>query len=284
MDKRESAVTGNHSICVDIAVLKDPKLFDTLDALRRQTRKPDRILIADGGSPKEFVDRILKEYGDLPVEVRNLPGTHIETKDASIDYIAEDVTAFLDSDEVPPPEWLEKMVEPIISGDADFTGGPTRPPNAPKNGVERYYNELDRRIYESDVEQDIVYIPLGNTAWKTSLLKDLRFDRRIIFRGGAPDYDLEMRAVDAGHKGLFVKDAWVYHNKATQKGYFALMKHRYRYLVGAAVVMMKNGRLKKRLSEKRKSVKMPFAYVEAAMKPVALIHAYLYWNLVVKRK
>ena len=284
MDKAAGTMADNPSVCVDIAVLKDPKLFDTLDSLRKQSRKPDRIIVADGGSPKDYVDRILRDYSDLPIEVCNLPGTHIATKDASIDHITEDVTAFLDSDEVAPPDWLQKIVEPIVSGTADFTGGPTRPPNEPRNGVERYYNELDRRIYESDVQQDIVYIPLGNTAWRTSLLKNLRFDKRIVFRGGAPDYDLEMRAVDAGYKGFFVKDAWVYHNKATEKGYFALMKHRYRYLVGAAVVMLKNRRLRKRVSEKRMIVRMPFAYVEAAMKPIALIHAYFYWNLVVKRK
>jgi GT2 family glycosyltransferase len=275
---------GHPTVGVDIAVLNDPKLFDTLNSLRGQSLKPDLVLIADGGSPNGFIERIRNEFSDLPLKIAIIPGSHITTKDASIDHITTDIVAFLDSDEVAPPEWLETITRPIAEGKADFTGGPTRPPGEPKNSIERYYNELERRIYEGDVEIDVVYMPLGNTAWRTSLLKRLRFDRRIVFRGGAPDYDLEMRAVDAGYRGLFVRDAWVYHNKGTVKGYGALMKHRYRYLVGAAVVMIKNGRLGRRVGEKRKRIGLPFAYIEDMMKPVALIHAFFYWELVAKRK
>ena len=276
--------TVSPTICVDIAVLNDPKLFDTLNSLRGQSLKPDLVLIADGGSPAGFIEKIRNEFYDLPLEVVVLPGSHITTKDASIDHITTDIAAFLDSDEVAPQEWLATITKPIIDGVADFTGGPTRPPGEPKNNIERYYNELERRIYEGDVEQDVVYMPLGNTAWRTSLLKKLRFDHRIVFRGGAPDYDLEMRAVDAGYRGLFVRDAWAYHNKGTVKGYGSLMKHRYRYLVGAAVVMIKNRRLGKRAGEKRTRIRMPFAYVEDLMKPIALVHAFIYWEFVVKRK
>lgn len=252
--------------------------------MRKQSLRPNTIFVADGGSTTEYLERIRHSCVNLPLKIKVIPGTPITTKNGSLDDIDEDITAFLDSDEIAPPDWLMKLTEPIALGSADFTGGPTKPAGEAKSKVEMYYNELEKRIYEGDVEQDIVYIPLGNTAWRTSLLKKLRFDSTIVFRGGAPDYDLEMRAVDAGYKGVFVREAWVYHNKSTSGGYSKLIKHRYRYLVGAAVVMIKNDRLKKRLSEKRKSVKMPFAYVEAAMKPIALIHAYVYWNLVVKRK
>ncbi|MBX8634487.1 MAG: glycosyltransferase family 2 protein [Candidatus Thermoplasmatota archaeon] len=285
MAEEENANTGRKmTIGVDIAVLNDPKLFDTLNSMREQSLKPELVLIADGGSPSEYIEKIRNDFSDLPLKIAILPGSHITTKNASIDHITTDIVAFLDSDEVAPREWLATISKPIVEGKADFTGGPTRPPGEPRNSIERYYNELERRIYEGDVEQDVVYMPLGNTAWKTFLLKHLRFDRRIVFRGGAPDYDLEMRAVDAGYRGLFVRDAWVYHNKGTVKGYRALVKHRYRYLVGAAVVMIKNGRLRKRAGEKRTMIKMPFAYVEELMKPIALVHAFIYWEFVVKRK
>ena len=272
------------TICVNITVLNDPKIFDTLNSLRTQAIRPDLVLVADGGSPAGYIERIKAEFTDLPMKVTILPGSPITTKNASLDHITTDITAFLDSDEIAPPDWLEKITKPIVSERADFTGGPTRPYTDPASSIEKYYNELETRIYEGDVEQDVVYMPLGNTAWRTTLLKQLRFDSRIVFRGGAPDYDLEMRAVDAGYRGMFISEAWVYHNKSTTKGYGALLKHRYRYLVGAAVVMIKNKRLGKRFTEKRTRVRMPFAYVEMAMKPIALVHAAIYWEFVVKRK
>ncbi|MBX8632629.1 MAG: glycosyltransferase family 2 protein [Thermoplasmata archaeon YP2-bin.285] len=271
------------TVCVQITVLNDEKILDTLKSLRLQTLKPDCIFVADGGSPEGYIERLKREFSDLPLRIMVIPGTPIITKNGSIDHISEDITAFLDSDEIAPPDWLRHLTEPIMGGEADFTGGPTRPVGEPSTEIEKYYNEIEKRIYEGDVEQDVTYMPLGNTAWRTSILKSLRFDSTITFRGGAPDYDLEMRAVDAGYRGMFLREAWVYHNKSTRKGYLALAKHRYRYLVGAAVVMIKNRRLRRRIGEKRRRIKMPFAYVESAMKPIALIHAALYWKLVVKR-
>ena len=278
----------NPTICVNISVLDDPRICYTVGSLNHQTVKPDMVLIAyGGGNPivvRELKEELKRNFPSLNIITIACPGTPIQSKINALNYIDTDITAYLDADELAPETWLEHLTEPINTGRADYTGGPTKQIGEAKSGPERYYNELERRIYEGDVKQDVTYMPLGNTAWRTSLLKELRFDSRITFRGGAPDYDLEMRAVDAGYKGEFVREAWVYHDKSTDKGYMALLRHRYKYLVGAAVIMIKNRRLGRRLGEKRIRIKHPFVYVEMAMKPLALIHAALLWQILKRRE
>jgi GT2 family glycosyltransferase len=187
------------------------------------------------------------------------------------------VTAFLDADERAPPGWLGRLVAPIESGAADFAGGPTRPLRPPEGSIERYSVMLEASIYADLVPRQVSYLPLQNTAWRTSSLRQLGFDARIPF---AEDHDLETRAARAGLVGTFVPDAWVFHDKGTERSFPRWAHKRYRYLVAMAMSLLKNGELGRRLSERRRSVAHPLRYLEAAMKPFAFVHAEFRWRRV----
>lgn len=275
---------------VEICNFNDTKLRDALAGLSSQTFQPDTVLIADGGSGEGYRREIMAfiegepAVSNMNIIWKTLEGTQPETRQKSIPFLEGEITAFLDSDEVPPPAWLEALTAPIREGRADFTGGPMLS-NPGTDYISSYYTELEKRIYGSDVEIDVTYMPLGNTAWKTEILRKLGFDPRLAQSyGQAEDYDLEMRSVDAGYRGLFVREAEVRHNQTYPAGFTGLARKRYAYLLAAAVVMTKNRRLRKRASEKRERVKHPFAKYEALMKPVALIHGFLRWHLVVSRR
>jgi hypothetical protein len=47
-----------------------------------------------------------------------------------------------------------------------------------------------------------------------------------------------------------------------------------------AMSMLKNHELAERLGERRRPVRHPLRYVEALMKPVALVHAWVRWSRV----
>jgi len=269
-------------ICVEITLLNDARVFDTLKSLETQSRKADRILLADGGSRREFLDEIQQRFGHLPLEILILKGTIPETREKSLDHVEEEVLVFLDSDQIAPEDWLSSLVKPIEEGKADFSGGPTRPYIETENPVQRYFDTVEERIYNRDISYDLGYLPMGNSAWKTDAIKKMHFDMRLA-KWGSEDYDLEMRALDAGYRGFFVKEAWVYHNKSAEKSYFRLMKRRYRYLKSTALVLIKNRRVRSRITWKNENTGHPFEMLETAMKPVAFMHAYIYYHTVFRR-
>ena len=277
-------------IVVEICNFNDKRLAEALKGLSLQSRPPDRVLIADGGSSEDYINR-MKEWqrsdpgvGRLNIEWKVLNGTPLETRQKSIEYLDEDVTVFLDSDEVPMSNWLDEITAPILQGNADFTGGVMRSVINNPDFISSYYKEIEDRIYGSDVTIDVTYMPLGNTAWKTEILKRLKFDMRLAKScGEAEDYDLEMRAIDSGYRGEYVPGALVKHFQNFPKSYWDLVRKRYQYLLGASVVMIKNRRLGKRVREKRMKLRHPFGKVEALLKPLALVHGFFRWHFRVSR-
>ncbi len=269
------------TVCVEIAVRDDRRLLDALDSLGAQTRPPDRVLVAASTeSPEALLEDARRRLSRIPVEVARFAGGVVDARAGALPRIREDTTVFLDSDERAPPEWLARIVGPVESGAATFVGGPTRPGRPPSSATERYSVLLEESIYRDLVPHRIAYVPLQNTAWRTSELRALGFDPRIPF---AEDHDLETRAARSGARGLFLPDAFVYHDLSGEASLYRWARKRYRYLVAMAMSLLKNGELRGRLDERRRPVRHPLRYVEAAMKPVALVDAAIRWRRVRER-
>ena len=267
---RRGATVG--TICVELAVFDDPRLLNALASLDRQSRRPDLVLVAGSpASPQELFAEAQRRFPGLPIRLERFPGRAVDAREGSLSTIPSDTTVFLDSDEVAPPEWLARLVAPLEAGRADFSGGPTRPLRPPVGAIEEYVALLERSIYEDLVGRSVTYLPLQNTAWRTALLQTLHFDPSIP---GAEDNDLEVRAVHAGHRGEFVPDAWVYHDKSDETDLFRWASRRYRlYHVPMAMSLLKNGELSGRLRERRRPVRHPLRYLDALLKPPALVSA-----------
>lgn len=264
------------TVCVEVAVRDDRRLLDALASLDRQNRRADRILVAASvDTPPSLLDEARRTFAALPLDVRRFSGGVVDARAGAVPDVTESVTAFLDADERAPPDWLERLVSPIEAGAADFAGGPTRPLRPPRGSIERYSVLLEESIYADLVPRRVTYLPLQNTAWKTDVLRELGFDPRIPF---AEDHDLETRAARVGRVGTFVPDAWVYHDKTSESSFPRWARKRYRYLVAMAMSLMKNGMLGDRLSEERRPVAHPLRYVEATMKPFALLQAWIRWR------
>ena len=265
------------TVCVEIAVRDDPRLLAALGSLAAQTRRPDRVLVAASpATPTELAEAVTLRFPELAVELVRYPGGPVDARALSLHELREDMTAFLDSDEVAPPEWLERLVRPIEEGRAAFSGGPTRPIRPPATSIERYYDLLERSIYEELVPKNIAYLPLQNTAWATKVLLEFGFDPLVT----AEDHDLENRVLRAGHVGIFLPDAWVYHDKRIETSYWKWARKRYLYLFQMAMSILKNRELRGRLREHRKPIRHPLRYLESAMKPLAFVHAWVRWSRV----
>ncbi|MCI4373399.1 MAG: glycosyltransferase family 2 protein [Thermoplasmata archaeon] len=264
------------TVCVEIAVRDDPHLEAALRSLSSQTRKPDRILLAAStDSPPDFLRAAQHAAPGIVVQVARFRGGVVSARAGAQLLIREEFTAFLDSDEIAPPDWLGLLIAPLEGGMADFSGGPTKSARPPVTSVERYMELLERSIYGDLVPAQVTYLPLQNTAWRTEPLARLGFDPRIPF---AEDHDVETRAVRAGLRGVFVPEAWTWHDPGPSVGLGRWARKRYRYLVAMAMSLLKNEELGRRLGERRAPVRHPLRFLEGAMKPVALVDARLRWN------
>jgi len=176
-----------------------------IEALDKQTRKADEIIIVDGGST-DRTPEIIREHASrnpglkLVVEKgANIPkGRNIAVAMASYDIIA-----CTDAGNRPEERWLERLVGPLEHGTADVAAG-----------AYIFFGESD---FETTVV-DLTYVPIER--WGDEFLpagRSLAFTREVWRRvGGFPDWleaaedtYFSIRAKQAGARFVLVRDAIV---------------------------------------------------------------------------
>ena len=89
-----------------------------LDSLARQSRKPDEVVIVDGGSTDDTLS-ILRDFergGALPLRAILAAGCNIsEGRNVAIAASTGDVIASTDAGVRLPTDWLEHLVQPFLS-------------------------------------------------------------------------------------------------------------------------------------------------------------------------
>lgn len=232
----------------------DMRLLNTLESLRHQSLPPDVVTVADGSDQEwlEAVD-ITERCRDLGARWLHHPGASVpKARNMGLDSLRDvEIVAFLDTDESAPEDWTEALTRPIRKGQADFTGGPTKP-HGGRTKYSDYLDTIEERHYKL-VAQDISALPMGNSAWRREVFDAIGgFDES--FRSAGEDYDVNLRALEKGYRGLFVPEAWVYHDQSRLDTIWKILRRKYRYMVGGAMAYMKNRALMEKV---RRVVKQP---------------------------
>lgn len=259
-------------VTVVLTSYEDLRIEGTLASLDDQERKPDEILIADGSVDEAFrerLDELAQAHGarivhEAHCSVAGARNLALEAGEGSI-------LAFLDTDQRAPEPWLAALVAPIEAGAVDWTGGPTQPI------TEHELMALkEARLYEA-AREDPTRIPMGNSAWSREIFDAVGgFDERLSM--GGEDWDLALRAAEAGFEGQLVDDAWVYHDLSALDSYWTIAKKQYRYNVGGAMAYLKNKRMADRAKSQFPNVERHwFDLVEPVLKAAALPVAW--WRL-----
>jgi glycosyltransferase involved in cell wall biosynthesis len=209
------------------------------------------IIIADGGSSPEIRKELLS-LADDNIKFYDLPGNIAETRYQVQRVIQGKISIFVDTDELPTEGWLERLIKPIVNGIADFTFGSTKPLRQADNRFTRYLDKYDEYLYSEILPFDIRKGALGNSAWKTEIIKNIGFDPCLGI--GGEDYDLTFRAIDAGYRGVYVRDAVLLHDQGNVRTLRRFVKKMfYNYQVGAALAYRKNGVLFQRIGASAKA-------------------------------
>jgi glycosyltransferase involved in cell wall biosynthesis len=109
-----------------VATVKDagPAFEGFLSSVARQTRRPDEIVVVDGGSTDGTWETLRATPGMVALSE---PGANIARgRNLAIRAAAHDVIAVTDADCILSPGWLERILEPIVRG-ADVAAGFYRP-------------------------------------------------------------------------------------------------------------------------------------------------------------
>lgn len=116
-------------VSVILTVLNEGEsIRDVLESLLAQTRRPDEVVITDGGSSDNTL-AIVGEYGHrLPLRLISAPGANIsQGRNTGIRAATGEVIAVTDAGVRCEPTWLEKLVGPL-------TLNPSPPPAMGEEG------------------------------------------------------------------------------------------------------------------------------------------------------
>ena len=265
----ETFSEGKNSISIVITSLNDNRIEHLISTLIALNIK--ELIIADGGSEQSLVGSILKFNSDK-IKFYNIPGSVAESREGIREKITGEITVFIDTDELPTEKWLQEITDPIIKGVTDFVIGPTVPLNKPKNRIERFINDFDKEFYSEIVSKDVTLGPMGNSAWRTEILKIVSFDTSLTM--GGEDYDFTIKAVNNGFRGYYNENAVLFHDQSVSANLFKFLRKRFRYMVGASLAYRRNGYLNNKLMDRHIFniiTRDPLELILLMMKPFAYL-------------
>lgn len=206
-----------------------------LDGLRRQVRRPDRVVAVDTGSADASRDLLASSLGadalvDAPADVSfpdavTLGLAQLPAPEAG----ATEWVWILHDDSRPAPDALERLLAAAADHpSAAILGAKMREwPSLRRllevgvtiSGTGRRETGLERGEYDQgqhDQVREVLAVSSAGMLVRRDVLEQLGFDRRLPVFGN--DVDLGWRAARAGHRTLVVPDAVVFHVEAAHRG------------------------------------------------------------------
>lgn len=231
------------SVSVVVTVLKDPRVSRTLDSLLAQEYPFTEILVDDGGGTDE-VRRITDRFArrDRRVVHLDAPGNIPESRNAALKVARGEFIAFLDADEVAPPGWLRELLRPFEDPRVGFVGGPTPALTDSLHSIgARYYDGFLRRFYDRVARVRPHALPMGNSAWRARVFREVGdLDTTLFRRAASEDQDIALRVLAQGYRGVYQPSAWVGHDFSDITTLGLLHKQRI-YAEGGYVVWRRRG-------------------------------------------
>lgn len=201
-----------------------------LRSLTAQTRRPDEIIIVDGGSQDDTVAIARSLAADtVPLRVLVAQGANIaEGRNIAVRHARYDIIASIDGGCRAHRDWLHNLLRPFQDGgEIDVVAGFWRAD--PRSSFEECVAELIYPRVETLNEEE--FLPSGRcVAFRRVCWQSVGGYPEWLYTGEDSLFDLKVR--DAGYRFVFAKDAIVYWRpRATWR---SLFRQYYLYARGAA--------------------------------------------------
>jgi glycosyltransferase involved in cell wall biosynthesis len=215
------------TLAVTVAVYNEQKLIDQLlDALLRQTRVPDEIVLVDDGST-DATAALIKRRSEREPRIRYVHQENAgpaAARNRAFREAQSEICVFTDGDCVPDPDWIEKLTEPFGDPAIGASAGTYRTLN-PQSVLASFIGAEIAWRYR-DVGQSVDCHGTYNLAIRRAVLEELGgFDQRYRHPSGE-DFDLTYR-VSRKYRIAFVREAVVGHEHPEHLwGYLRLQARR----------------------------------------------------------
>ena len=201
-----------------------------LDSLRRQTRKPDELVVVDADAD-DRIRALVESQAPIFSSVRYLPfpSSLTQARNHGIKNSASDIVVFIDDDLVLEPDFIREIAKPIEEREdlAGATGNITNHPRTSgclKKGIQ-YFFQLP---YDGDgtfrlsgaptttcgLPEDrlVEFMPGGITAWRRTVFSEFLFDESLPGLGINEDVDFSYR-VSRKWKNFYASGARAAHER-----------------------------------------------------------------------
>ena len=201
-----------------------PGLGDLLEALANQDHPPAEVLVVNDGSTDSSLESTKAWAADRPqVNVRVLtqgkegPAT---ARNFGAREAISDIIVFIDSDCIPKPDWLEKMLLPFEENER-VVGVQGAYKSSQTEWIARFSQiEIEERYHRMQQASTVDFIGTYAAAYRRDVfLAEGCFDTRFGMASGE-DADFSFRLSDRGLSMVFQPEAVVYHkHPSTLAGY-----------------------------------------------------------------
>ena len=211
-------------ISVVIPVYNEEKhITACIDALIHNTRRPDEILLADGGS-SDRTRMLASKFSEVTI-LENPRKTAAAGRNVGIRHAKGDIIAFTDGDCIVEKDWLEEIEKAFVRYKLDGLGGKVI--TAPfENKYEEYWGTLawklimnfgDEAYQVREKKLNDAFVT-ANCAYSKKLLKQIK-GFNLWFANNAEDVDLCWRALNQNAKLMYIPSVVIKaHSVTTLKG------------------------------------------------------------------
>jgi GT2 family glycosyltransferase len=184
-------------------------IAQTIECILKQCYRPAEILVVNDGSTDQTAD-VLSTFGSQIISINKPNGGPASARNCGVKRATGELIAFTDSDCVPDPNWLGRLVAAFTADTIAGVGG--RIESAGNTMLGEYVDFAGFLNPQSDEQGEIPYLITANACFvRDVLLRAGGFSERFRKPGGE-EPELCWRIRQLGYNFKFAVDALVLHH------------------------------------------------------------------------